>query len=296
VSGDSVDDALAILLDSLIDYAGLFPPAGLPMHEAVAHYDRYLRSEHSGALGRFILPVARLQEFVGAAESRSIDAPWRLSVLAGADLAAEARLIEKFNDEHRNRYLIDTVEVKASGGEQVRDFSRELPDELAVYFEIASDSDPRRAIEAVAESGRRAKIRTGGVTEDAFPAAARIVRFMSRCHESGVSFKGTAGLHHPIRCVRPLTYEADATRGTMHGFINLFLAAALVQRGEDGKAEALLGDDDITLFALADDSIVWRDESFDLEAIRKMRQFAISFGSCSFEEPIDDLREIGWIG
>ena len=290
-----MDDALETLLDSLIDYAGLFPPAGLPMGEAVANYEKYLRSAHSRALGRFIVPVARLQDFVREAGAHAIDAAWRLSVLAGADVAADAAIIREFNDQHGDRYRIDAVEVKASAPEQVRDLSQQLPRDLTVYFEIASSDDPAEAIGAIAESGGRAKIRTGGVTEDAFPAAAAIVRFMTRCHESGVAFKATAGLHHPIRCVRPLTYEAGAARGTMHGFVNLFLAAALVQRGEGKKGETLLSDDDPTLFALASDSITWRDETFDLEAIRMMRRFANSFGSCSFEEPIDDLREIGWI-
>jgi len=146
-------------------------------------------------------------------------------------------------------------------------------------------------IDMLAERGLRAKIRTGGVTNDAFPPAARIAHFINRCAERGVPFKATAGLHHPIRCVKPLTYEPDAPTGTMHGFVNVFMAAALPQ-----YAETIVMEADARAFEFGDDAASWRGHSVTTEAIARVRsEFAISFGSCSFEEPIADLKELGWL-
>jgi len=146
-------------------------------------------------------------------------------------------------------------------------------------------------IDMLAERGLRAKIRTGGVTNDAFPPAAQIAHFINRCAERGVPFKATAGLHHPIRCVKPLTYEPDAPTGTMHGFVNVFMAAALPQ-----YAEAIVMEADARAFEFGDDAASWRGHSVTTEAIARVRSdFAISFGSCSFEEPIADLKELGWL-
>ncbi|HEV2719334.1 MAG TPA: hypothetical protein VG323_04885, partial [Thermoanaerobaculia bacterium] len=107
----------------------------------------------------------------------------------------------------------------------------------------------------------------------------------------GVAFKATAGLHHPLRCVRPLTYEPSSPRGTMHGFVNVFMAAALLSR-----AEAILDDDDPRAFAFDDDTASWRGHNVLTGDLAKLRDgFAISFGSCSFEEPVNDLKELGWL-
>jgi len=146
-------------------------------------------------------------------------------------------------------------------------------------------------IDMLAERGLRAKIRTGGVTSDAFPPAARIAHFINRCAERGVPFKATAGLHHPIRCVKPLTYEPDAPTGMMHGFVNVFMAAALPQ-----YAETIVMEADARAFEFGDDAASWRGHSVTTEAIARVRsEFAISFGSCSFEEPVADLKELGWL-
>ena len=146
------------------------------------------------------------------------------------------------------------------------------PNGRTVYVEGVAPSQ-------LAGRGLRAKIRTGGVTPEAFPSAERIAQFIRECRDHHVAFKATAGLHHPLRCVKPLTYEANAPTGTMHGFLNVFLAAAIPDRAE----EVLLDND----FALSVN--LTRDE------IAYMRTWAISFGSCSFEEPINDLKELGWL-
>lgn len=145
-------------------------------------------------------------------------------------------------------------------------------------------------IPELARREQRAKIRTGGVTEDAFPSVDFIASFIRACRDHQVPFKATAGLHHPVRCVKPLTYKPDAPTGQMHGFLNVFLAAALPERAEE---VLMSGADD---FRADKDGIHWRDVLLTRDDIWMMRHTrAIAFGSCSFEEPIADLKEMGWL-
>jgi hypothetical protein len=145
-------------------------------------------------------------------------------------------------------------------------------------------------LDEIARRGLRAKIRTGGVTTDAFPAVGNVAAFLRACKARNIAFKATAGLHHPLRCVKALTYEPNAPVGTMHGFLNVFLAAAMLDH-----ADAILAERDPRAFAFDDDGARWRDQRVSIEELRVMRGFATSFGSCSFEEPIDDLKELGWL-
>jgi hypothetical protein len=108
--------------------------------------------------------------------------------------------------------------------------------------------------------------------------------------------KATAGLHHAVRAEHALTYAADAPRATMHGFVNFFVAAMLALRGDEQKVEACLGEIDGSAFAASEEFVAWRGEKFELGEIERMRaSFVMSFGSCSFEEPIADLRAMGWV-
>jgi len=239
--------SLRVLLEGLIDYAGLFPPAALSMQDAVRNYARYRAGEHAWALGRFVVPLERVGE---------VPEEFSLSVL-GVD------------------------EVKASTVEELEQIKPgafvELAD-LALLGELAV-------------RGQRAKIRTGGLVADAFPATAEIAEFMRACKTAGVAFKATAGLHHPLRCTKPLTYEPNAPTGKMHGFINVFLAAAMLE-----QADAILAEEDPQAFSFDDEGASWREHRVSTHALATMRrEFAISFGSCSFEEPIEDLRELGWL-
>ena len=180
----------------------------------------------------------------------------------------------------------------------------EFPKSVLGIDEVKADADfesfrPKTFIEItdvglipeLAKHGLYAKIRTGGLMPDAIPHLDRIATFIHVCAMQGVPFKATAGLHHPIRCMRPLTYEPDSPRATMHGFINVFMAAAFPH-----DAERILAEEDPKAFRFEDDAAWWRDHAVTTEHLAEVRrEFAISFGSCSFEEPIADLQELGWL-
>lgn len=255
-----MNQALVVLLESLIDYAGLFPPASLPMYEAVAKYDEYRREKYMWALGRFVVP---------ADKAALVPEDFPLSVLA-ADGLPESQV----------------VEVKAGTAGELERIAR-VRGERTVYVETKNLG----LLATIRSYGLRAKIRTGGTTADAFPAVETVAAFIRGCADLDLPFKATAGLHHPIRCTRPLTYEPDAEHGVMHGFLNVFLAAALPD-----YAEHILREENARAFAFDDGGFWWRDLRVATDEIARVRQeLFISFGSCSFEEPIADLKELGWL-
>jgi hypothetical protein len=295
--------AIAALLDGLVDYAGLFPPASEDMRPALEGYASYIASPEKNALGRFIVPLPRLKELEDAGADlfpRGRDSePWRLSVLVADDVRAAGADMLTFNRHHSSgsrtgHVVIDVVELKASTTGEIEGQREELPSSLAAYFEIPTKGDVASLVKGLARAGSRAKIRTGGVTPEAFPPAEAIVNFISSCRHAGVPFKATAGLHHPVRGTYRLTYEPDGPTGKMYGFLNVFLAAAFVYGGErDDIALAVLQEEDPLSFSFSDDSIAWRDKRVDAGQIQASRaNFAISFGSCSFREPVDEIESL----
>jgi hypothetical protein len=298
----SVNKTLEVLLTRLIDYAGLFPPASLEMDTAVANYDTYTRSEFRWMLGRFIVPATRLTEFDAALARLPIahSKPWGLSVLLGADRAADVVRIREFNtrppnSDNSRSALVESLEVRAESSPDIERIARMLPPELAVYFEIPLSGREREWVATVAKCGRRAKLRTGGETADKFPDAAEVIEFVRLCSSANVPFKATAGLHHPLRSAHRLTYQPDSPSALMHGFLNLFLAAAFVKGGiETHLAIELLEEKSASAIQFDSEGVDWRGHRLGWREVAAGRQdFSISFGSCSFTEPIDDLRALG---
>ncbi len=250
----AIPGSLRALLERLIDYAGLFPPASLSASQAMERYETYRASPDSWMLGRLVLPVAAL---AGA----PIRPGWRITLLAEEEPGPLPREVE-------------TIETR---------LARRLS--LPTYCEA-----PLERID-----GAFAKIRTGGITPEAIPAPERIAAFLTQAASRRIPFKATAGLHHPVRSLRPLTYAPDSPRAIMHGFLNVFSAACFAWSGMNAaECAALLGEEDAKAFEFREDELRWRGRSLSAAQIREARaSFAHSFGSCSFEEPIADLRELG---
>ncbi len=280
------------LLAELIDYAGLFPPAALPLADACTNYDVYRHSAHAWALGRMVVPVTRLSAVADRVAAHSSD-PWRVSAIVGDDVECDAEIIRAVNA--RGRLAIETAEVRTQSAATIVTTVKALDSSLSVYLEIPVAGDPSLLVEAIAQSGARAKIRMGGLTPAAFPTAAQSARFIACCAEYDVAFKATAGLHHPLGGDYRLTDADDAPRARMFGFLNMFVAAAFARQGMTELVMAeLLAEREATAFCFSDDAIRWRDHSLALDDVIAARSsFAIAFGSCSFREPMDDLHQLG---
>jgi hypothetical protein len=298
-------NAVRSLLDGILDYAGLFPPAKLDMAPTVRNFAAYRTGPDGWMLGRLVLPVARIEEFEAAAggllpvvSGPTDDDAWPITALtvpAGdAAFARDIEAIEAFNERHSAKgaggAVIDCLEVKVASAAEVDAAIDQVPDELFPYFEIAAEPDPRGMVAALAGLDVGAKIRSGGLTPEAHPSPQAVARFVVACALAEVPFKATAGLHHPLR------HEAKDVGCRQHGFLNLFVGAAMVWNGkldEAGLAE-LLADEAYGSFRFADDGCAWRDRRLTVAELRAARDgFAHAFGSCSFEEPLADLRALG---
>lgn len=315
------------LLGGLIDYAGFFPPAGLSVEASWANYQRYRQTLWAPLLGKLVLPAAKLADLaqVIASESTSVREKTAVglppahvaisAVLPGppTDLAAFASAVaavRAFNKSCSAAAQVDTIECRVDCREEWDQASRIMAaDTWSCFWELPPTAslpellaDLRAANAAAGDSPviprHFAKIRTGGVVPEAIPPAEGVAAFLIECCRYGVGFKATAGLHHPLRATHPLTYQPAAPCGLMHGFVNVFVAAVAARQGWSDPQQLLpiLNAATANDFGLTDQTIGWRDHVWSLEQVRTTRQtFALSFGSCSFAEPVTDLQSLGWL-
>ena len=293
---DGTFTSVKSLLAGAIDYAGLFPPSTLLMSEAVTNYAAYRKSDHAWMLGRFVVIAEQLEEFYESARDLIArdGGPWLVAVIAGEDITDTMRRIRQFNAESEGA-VADVVEVRANSESKIINTAQSLPAGITAYFELPLGEVLPDLIATCALNGQRAKIRTGGVTPEAFPRSAQIIRFVRTCLAANVPFKATAGLHHPIRCFRALTYEENSVMGTMHGFLNLFMMAGFAREGfRPAVLEDVMEEEFSEVFKFDDQSVGWRDFSLNTWQIEALRKSGIqSFGSCSFDEPVADLQKLG---
>jgi len=253
-----VAPALRALLDNFIDYAGIFPPATVTLDQALLNYNVYKRSDYAWML-RYLVVNAHDIEQIPAAFVDS------LSVLSNVDQTGVA--------------VLETKDILAV----VR----------PVYCEVALNELDK--LDDVKKSGCFAKIRTGGIKPEAIPSPKEVASFINACVKLRLPFKATAGLHHPIRAMRALTYHIEAPQAVMHGFINVLLAAAFAWNGET-DIEPIIAEQSAEAFSFGDVAC-WRDKTLTVAQIKKSRlQFMHSVGSCSFDEPVDELKELQWLG
>lgn len=280
--------AIEAALSGLIDYAGLYPPAALDMPAAVRNYLEYSVGARSPLLGRFIVDLARVPELRAAAGSAL--GQMRISLIAPPTLTL-AQL-----DELRD-LRIESLEIKSTDPATIARLRQQLPRNLDCFFEIPFDPAPANAVAALARAGARAKLRMGGITDDCFPRAVAVISILSALAEHRVPFKATAGLHHPIRSCHRLTYAKDSPSSTMHGFANLICAASIIYfGGSPADAEAVLCEENPQTFRVGRECIGWRTLEWSADQLHEVRsRFFLSFGSCSFREPIQDLEALGWL-
>ena len=288
-------DAVTAALAGLIDYAGLFPPAGLPLDVVLGHYGRYRAGRHAWMLGRLIVPAERLEEAerLAAALGVAVDAPWSVSLLVGPPANSETLAATLSLDQRQPRRLrVEAIEAVAENAADIDRLSAIWPAQVERFVEIPADPDPLPLLQALAAHRMSAKVRAGGLTADRFPSTAQVARFLVRARDTGVALKATAGLHHARRGEYRLTYEPGSESGMMHGFVNLVLASALLLAGriDEELADACLDDDRPGVFKLSGRAGSWLNGVVTYGELSHARRALLrSVGSCSFEEPVAEI-------
>ena len=284
--------SVKILLAAMVDYAGIFPPAKLSLREAIANYAQYYQSSYSWLLGRFIIPVFRLAELKTLVADVPL-IPWSLSVILSENWELELKQIQNINSQDKIR--IASLEFKPLLPEEIKRVIDLLPTGIESFFEIPLDENLEQYLAVLKGTKALTKIRTGGLTTEAFPNIDVLCQFIFASAQAQVPFKATAGLHHPLPGKYPVSYEPNSLSTTMQGFLNLSILTALVYGQQINQSEALmvLPESSINNFQFQEDKIAWKDRYLNLAEIQKARQYFFrSFGSCSFQEPVDELREL----
>lgn len=286
----------------------MFPPCALALEPALRNQATYVRSPEAWMLNGFVLPVEQfdstrqlLSEFnrhyqlrVAALGPKTTSADAFLNALANA--ATAIRSFSKYDTDlisisHLEMLLpndVDSASIKKAGA-------------IVGGFPVFWEAPPERAEQTIVmiashNSDEKTapfgyKLRTGGVTADAFPSSAQIASALVTAAANQLPIKFTAGLHHPIRQFR------DEVKTKMHGFLNVLGAAVLAaeHQWDADQAVMMLEDEDPRSFAFTDDFFAWRDWKIDAERLQYRRKFVRSLGSCSFDEPRDDLRALGFL-
>lgn len=301
----------------IIDYAGLFPPASLNLAQAFHNYVFYMQGSNKWMLNKFIIPAKRLNELLALMNDMKINGTAPFSVLgSGGDtikafeenLAADMKSIAEFIKSSENSVSIDAFEVRLpkeiieqDNEDDMLDLMISVSDALErtvgknvpVFYEAALDENYESAIirivESVASLNKSCgyKLRTGGTESTAFPSAELIAFAIMTCCEFGVPMKCTAGLHHPIR------HYNEGVKTNMHGFLNIFGAGILAYTSNLDEAEIIevINDEDPYEFIFKEDGFEWNEIQVSNTQIKDAREnFIVSYGSCSFDEPIDDLK------
>ena len=306
---------LYALLNQIIDYAGLFPPANLPLPQAIQNFIRYRTDPERWMLSRFIIPATRLDELTWLMKTGlTWDGMLSISVLGRgnegrepflAGLEADLQAVSAFRARWGARIRVDVYETRlpaselgdpARAGALLAEATPSLRGAgLFPFFEAPFGAGwEQRAeflIQSISTNSAGFKLRTGGVTVDAFPSPVQVAFALIACRDAGAPMKCTAGLHHPVRSYR----EEVLTK--MYGFLNVFGAGILAQGYDMNETvvQAILEEETAESFSFCKEGFQWHGYCASVAQIEMARQERlISFGSCSFDEPRDDLRELGF--
>ncbi len=281
---------------SIVDYAGLFPPASCTMDEAVANFAAYRLGDDREMLGRFVVAASRLRELGESVTLQGLYPArgeiWPVSVVFGANHPDELSRIAEFEAAYELHGLrVEAIEARVSSPGEISVVVERLFDHWEWFLELPHLEEYDALVHAIRIGGGAAKIRTGGTLPESFPTPRQLARFLEAVTREGVPFKATAGLHHPWRGHYPLTYDVGSPHHLMHGFMNVLLATALLRNGGDVEtAQAVLEESDPTSFERTSTGITWRGNRFDFDALASVRADGFrSFGSGSFREPVDEL-------
>jgi hypothetical protein len=279
--------SLRALLAHSIDYAGMFPPCSLGLDSAFV-----LSAEQFDAAKQLLSQFdAQHPLRIAALGPKTASANAFLEALDDANAATRSlsrHNVDLISISHLEMFLPKDVDIASLNK------ARSIVGDLPVFWEAPPDRT-EQTIALLAEFNSDAdsptfgfKLRTGGVTADAFPTSMQIAKALVAPAMHQLPLKFTAGLHHPLRQYR------GEVETKMHGFLNVLGAAVLAaeHRWDANQTAIMLEDENADSFSFTDDFFAWREWRIDIKRLQYRRRFVVSFGSCSFDEPRDDLRAL----
>lgn len=285
--------ALHALLTAIVDYAGLFPPAQLDLAAAIAQYQHHQTEPQSWMLGRFVLKLSQFEQFQ---QSIPICKPQVVSLILDKEPEVALKHLTMLNQgDPAPSIQIAALEIPPYPLSKLAEILSQLPAKMEVYCEISWEQDWHSYLKVLSNYSVGVKIRTGGLIPQAFPVAEQLSFLIFSLAKAGISFKATAGLHHPLPTISPLSHESNGPLASMHGFLNVAIATsfAYAQKATLKSIQAILETKTLKDFKFTDQEIGWLDHRLNLTDIQRARsQFFRSFGSCSFQEPIEDLKQL----
>jgi hypothetical protein len=295
-------------MEGVIDYAGLFPPAALPMQRTVELFAQHRATPQRWMLSRIAVPAKRLSEFEKCASPlwpKSSEADnasmWRVSAIAAPlddpEFERDLEQIDEFNDFYRKKggspVHIEAIETKATNSAMIAERMELIPEEFEAWVEIPWEADPRGMIAALGGFDAGAKVRTGGMTARAHPTPQALAVFIEAAATTGTPLKATAGLHHPAR------HMAKSVGCEQFGFFNVVVGACLAHHGlvRGESLVQVLVESDESQFKFSAEGLKYRDHALSLKQIMEARKKCFrAIGSCSFDEPVEELRRLGLLG
>lgn len=272
--------AIPRLFRSLIDDAATFPPADTPLPEAVKAHRFHRSAWYDDLVGPFLCRASALDDLGVHVQDED---PLDVAIIVDTGVAG---LIESVDAVAGNdRLTLRGVEIPLRGGPLADNTKRTVAaldsalggpdDDEPAYVEVPRQQGWEAALDVIADAGYRAKLRTGGVDAGAYPSPIELTDFVVACLDKGIAFKFTAGLHRAVR-------RDTETGQAEHGFLNVLLAVHAALSGAP--------DDVTTALTLTDtDDVARRIGDLTDDQAVSIRRWLTSYGSCSINEPLDDL-------
>lgn len=301
----------------MIDYAGIYPPANLNLAQSLNNYLFYRLGEYRWMLNKLVVPAKKLSDLTNLLKDVEIDSVISLSVIGSGgetssqftrSISEDIAMVDEFLSGNIEAANVDVFEVKLPVEIMEQDEADDMLDlmistssdldlslgkEVPVYYEATlgekHEENILKVVENIASLNNRCgyKLRTGGAEALSFPTSEQIAFAIMTCAEFSVPMKFTAGLHHPIR------HFNDKVNSYMHGFFNVFGAGILAYTNGLDESELIevLNDEDPDEFMFGENGFEWNEIEVTNEEIHEARsKLVVSYGSCSFDEPIDDLK------
>lgn len=276
-SAESRQPAHRALFISLVNDAALFPPAALPMVEAL---QRHRGADDTDLVGPFLVGVGAVDDFAEALAAGAPSPP-TVGVVARPgtspeDTDAAVRALRTLEGPR-------LVSLDAAWTPSWRTLD---VDDLTVHLEVGRD-DQDTALDDIASATSfvdvRAKFRTGPTPDWTWPDAAELAAFVVGAGQRHLPLVLTGGLHHVVRGEHDVRGQVEE----QHGLLNVLVAVHASAGGADERTVREL------LEIREADALADIVSGWSIADVAAVRAAFAGYGCCAVTDPIDELTQLG---